>query len=135
MIIMFSIPTVVRLQLYSIPLHLVNIQTGFCLSSDGNERVYTIVCNMRAPQWQFKDDGTIRLLANGKCLDSDRKKNVYVKECNGGNFQKWLINIGYHSIRNIQTDYCLDSDTNKKVYTFDCNGGDFQKWTRTYLPK
>lgn len=126
LVTLFSIPNVVQLKN---SMYFRNLQTEFCLASDGNEYVYTMECPSRSsrPQWQIMNDGTLRHVeGNLKCLDSDRNGNVYVKYCNNGNFQKWIVMN--NKIRNKETQLCLDSSYSKSVYTKVCNDGDFQLW-------
>jgi Ricin-type beta-trefoil lectin domain len=62
------------------------------------------------------------------CLDSNTARDVYVKDCNRGSFQKWVRNTTSLELRNLATGFCLDSNANGAVYAQGCNGGNFQKW-------
>lgn len=120
LITIFTISTAVRLR---------NSATSYCLESDGNEAVSGKVCSQRTngyQDWIFMDDETVRHGVTGRCLDSNTKENVYVKDCNGGRYQKWTRNP---TMQNRQTGKCLDSDGKGKVYTKQCNGGGYQHWT------
>ncbi|MBM7807659.1 hypothetical protein JOD57_003496 [Geodermatophilus bullaregiensis] len=76
----------------------------------------------------------------GKCLDSDYTGEVYMIDCNGGNYQKWImykrVGVGGEDpmvIQNVQTGLCLDArdrdwNTTEDVYTHPCNGGERQLW-------
>jgi serine/threonine-protein kinase len=63
----------------------------------------------------------------GNCLDSNTSRDVYLRGCNGGSFQKW-INTSSSQLKNLATSYCLDSNSSGSVYTLGCNSGNFQKW-------
>jgi hypothetical protein len=71
------------------------------------------------------------------CLDSNPAGADYDGTCNGGPFQKWLLEYqptnGYYTLIDEATGLCLDSNGsaqqgNGSSYTGTCNGGQYQSW-------
>jgi hypothetical protein len=55
------------------------------------------------------------------CLDGDDIGDAYVGECNGGNFQKWiLVDVPYYpnvkQLQNVQTKLCLAQQDSHNMY-------------------
>jgi hypothetical protein len=90
-------------------------------------------------KWRFYDDGTIRSVATGKCLDvkgfsrSDLGE-VVTWDCHGNTNQQWDFTDG--KIVSRWSGKCLDilrdGDANgTPIIQFQCHGKPNQRWTRT----
>lgn len=116
--------------------------SGRCLDSDGTSRgkdsqIWDCFGNTNQ-KWGLASDGTIRLGANGMCLEVEggKTKNgspVQIYTCNGGSHQRWQWNKD-GTIRSTATGKCLDVEDNgtmngTDVQIWDCySGAKNQKW-------
>lgn len=115
--------------------------SGRCLDSDGttsgkDSQIWDCLGNANQ-KWGFASDGTIRLGANGMCLEVEGGKTangspVQIYSCNGGSHQRWQWNND-GTIRSTATGKCLDVEDNKldngsDIQIWDCFGTANQKW-------
>ncbi|MCD9140868.1 RICIN domain-containing protein [Streptomyces albireticuli] len=119
-----------------------NVATKRCLTSDGYHDVETLPAKdcrfgYRWTEHAIREDssgnGVYRFSTkNGKvCLDSSDGGKVYLKPCNSGKYQMWMVTkvLGTWKIVNVATSMALDSSDGGKVYTKPINTGSYQRWT------
>jgi Ricin-type beta-trefoil lectin domain-like len=78
----------------------------------------------------------LRSWTQGQCLDSNYVGNVYENNCNGGNYQNWVLNydlngVGQQStLQDAQTGLCLASYgfNSADMLTENCDGDPNQQW-------
>ncbi|CAH1796637.1 unnamed protein product [Owenia fusiformis] len=80
----------------------------------------------------YEENGTIRSLLTGFCLDIDGEGKLCVNPDNGGPMQGWLL-VDQTVQNTDQTNLCLDIEGNNpdewaEVVAYDYNGGQNQKW-------
>ncbi len=85
------------------------------------------------------NSNTFSLQVNGKCLDSNGEE-VYLLDCNGGDFQKWSTELktaneeNVSNILHVKSRKCLDANAEGRVYMGPCgieNG--FQKFRYRFV--
>jgi hypothetical protein len=59
----------------------------------------------------------------GKCLDSDYSGAAYPLDCNGGTFQRWMLDHAFNRLVNYETHLCLDL-ADGRLLTSGNRGGD-----------
>lgn len=91
---------------------------------------------------------TIHNHHTGKCLDSDGSGRVYMLDCNGGDYQRWIVfrrpvpgegNAGLDPVqlKNRATGRCLDARPEPDgrsgfmMFTAPCTRDDSQRWNDT----
>lgn len=115
--------------------------SGRCLDSNGtssgkDSQLWDCTGNANQ-KWGFASDGTIRLGANGMCLEVEGGKTAngtpaQIYSCNGGSHQRWQWKSD-GTIRSAATGKCLDVQDNKltngtDIQIWDCFGTANQKW-------
>jgi cell division septation protein DedD len=94
----------------------VQLGSGRCIDAgagtDWTQLTEKTCTNSKAQRWDIRDDGTIRALSTGLCMDvrlGDKGQGVVaqVSVCNGTSSQQWTI--VNNMIRWLVTDNCIDS--------------------------
>ncbi|MFD9069600.1 RICIN domain-containing protein [Streptomyces lasiicapitis] len=79
-----------------------------------------------------RSDGTYTMKhrLTGKCLDSNSRGDVYVRSCNGGNYQKWreIKDATLWQLKNKATGRTLGMWGGNKVDTKADTGSGYQRW-------
>jgi hypothetical protein len=117
----------------------VNSQTGHCLDSNTEGRVYTLPPNGRDYQkWVLVHVGNgehnIRNVATGRYLDSNHNGQVYTLPPNGGNYQKWWLQdykvINVATVLVLDCKECMNVNEGGFVFTNLKNEDNYQNWNR-----
>jgi hypothetical protein len=109
-----------------------------CIGVKDGKPWFNANCDLSAQQKsivrKWLSPETFLLQVDGKCLDSNGN-DVYLMECNGGDFQKWSTELktaneeNVSNILHVKSRKCLDANAEGRVYMGPCgveNG--FQKF-------